>query len=80
MAPNDCPIRIVYKTEVSWALRDSGFVPLPITMALFDCSHYIKNALGFQSDVIQMLKKEEDKKRMFAENWIGYVGVLFDEV
>jgi len=62
------------------ALRDSGFVTLPSSRTLFDYSHYIKSALGFQPDVVQVLKTEAEKKGMYGETWKCFVGILFDEI
>lgn len=62
------------------ALRESGFVNLPSNRTLFDYSHYLKTNLGFQPDVLKMLKSEAEKLNMFAEEWQNYVGLLFDEI
>lgn len=62
------------------AMRNSGFTRLPSSRTLFDYSHYTKNALGFQKDVINMLKEEAKKRSMFEEPSKNFVGILFDEI
>ncbi|XP_076084495.1 uncharacterized protein LOC143055247 [Mytilus galloprovincialis] len=62
------------------AVREAGFINLPSTRTLFDYSHYIKSATGFQTDVVKMLKEEAAKIGLFDEQWKSYVGLLFDEV
>lgn len=62
------------------AIRDAGFITLPSNRTLFDYSHYIRSDLGFNADVLKMLKEEAEKLDMYKEEWRKYVGVLFDEI
>lgn len=48
-------------------MRDSGFIKLPSTRTLFDYSHYIKSALGYQPDVMKMLHEEAAKHGKFGK-------------
>ncbi|XP_062608616.1 uncharacterized protein LOC134270400 [Saccostrea cucullata] len=62
------------------ALRDSGFITLPSSRTLFDYTHYLTSALGFQPDVVKLLREECEKREMFQEEWKSYTGILFDEI
>lgn len=62
------------------SMRDSGFIKLPSSRTLFDYTHYTKSALGFQPDVVKMLRDEAEKTGMYEETHKRYVGVLFDEI
>ncbi|XP_070547240.1 uncharacterized protein [Ptychodera flava] len=63
-------------------LRDSGFIKLPSQRTLYDYSHYMKSATGFQVDAVEMLKEEAHKRNMYSNDkpWNNYVGILQDEV
>lgn len=47
---------------------------------LYDYFYYIESRLGFQLDVVKMLKEECMKKDMYIVEYRSFVGVLFDEV
>ncbi|KAK3102877.1 hypothetical protein FSP39_014589 [Pinctada imbricata] len=64
------------------SLRESGFITLPSSRTLFDYSHNTKSANGFQSEVIEILKQEAEKRYMYSEKkpWRNCDGILFDDI
>lgn len=62
------------------ALRHSKFVNLPSERTLYDYSHYIKQGVGFQPEIIEHLANELKELGVYTEDWKKFVGLLQDEI
>ena len=58
------------------ALRSSGFVTLPSERTLRDYTHYFKEKLGFQKEILAQLNTEVKNLQGFRR----YVSLIFDEI